>query len=197
MSRFYSFIVILCCIGLFFGAGCGKSAGLGGNAAMVNGEPISKQKLDSELEKMFGKKVLDGLVNIKLVEQEAKKTGANITDAQIDELQKKLEQHKDYWQGMESGQVDTKELKTKFKYLLQLQTVALKDVNEEERKAYFEQNKEQFVLYHPQLIAVGNKNIADEVEKALKNGFFWRCCIEHRYDSRIFFKALDDLRLAL
>ncbi|MCL4418521.1 SurA N-terminal domain-containing protein [Patescibacteria group bacterium] len=59
--------------------------------ASVNGQPIYRLTLISELEKQGGKKVLDGLVNNALILQEAKKRNITISDAEINLELKKIE----------------------------------------------------------------------------------------------------------
>lgn len=60
-------------------------------AAMVNGAPISRMAIMSQLEKASGKQMLEALVVKKLIAQEAAKTGKVVTDEMISTEMKKLE----------------------------------------------------------------------------------------------------------
>ncbi|RXS99002.1 SurA N-terminal domain-containing protein, partial [Ammoniphilus sp. CFH 90114] len=52
-------------------------------AAYVNGESIKKEQLFNELYKLEGETVLDGLINKKLIEQEARKSNLQATEEEI------------------------------------------------------------------------------------------------------------------
>jgi parvulin-like peptidyl-prolyl isomerase len=71
-------VVILAAVGsgLYFG----KSYFV---AAVVNGKPITRLAVVSELEKQDGKTVLDSLIEKELILQEAKKNNVSVTDAQV------------------------------------------------------------------------------------------------------------------
>lgn len=61
--------------------------------ANVNGQPIYRLTLISELEKQGGKKVLDGLVTNTLILQEAKRRNITISDAETNLELKKIEEN--------------------------------------------------------------------------------------------------------
>jgi hypothetical protein len=61
-------------------------------AATVNGSPVSRISVISELEKSSGKKVLDGIVTKKLLNDEANKKGITITSDEIAAEIKKIEE---------------------------------------------------------------------------------------------------------
>ena len=60
-------------------------------AATVNGSPVSRLAVVSELEKTTGKAALDALISQKLIEQEARKKGITISDEAVDQEYAKLE----------------------------------------------------------------------------------------------------------
>lgn len=59
-------------------------------AALVNGEPISRLSVVSELEKQGGKATLDRLITKRLILQEAKKRNVTISQSDIDQEIKKI-----------------------------------------------------------------------------------------------------------
>ena len=60
-------------------------------AALVNGEPISRLSIVSELEKQGGKQALTSMINQALILQEAKKKNVQVTQAEIDAATKQIE----------------------------------------------------------------------------------------------------------
>lgn len=60
-------------------------------AALVNGEPITRLSVISELEKQGGKQALSSLVNQALILQEAKRKNVQATQAEIDASLKQIE----------------------------------------------------------------------------------------------------------
>jgi foldase protein PrsA len=61
-------------------------------AAVVNGQPIWRTSVVRETEKQVGKQALDTLIRNAMIEQEAKKQNVTVTDKEVDEEIKKVEQ---------------------------------------------------------------------------------------------------------
>jgi hypothetical protein len=59
--------------------------------ALVNGSPISRLELIDKLEKTGGKSTLDMLITIKLINDEARKKSIKITDSEINDEIKRIE----------------------------------------------------------------------------------------------------------
>lgn len=59
--------------------------------ATVNGSSISRLSVIKELEKQGGKKVLEAMVNNKIIETELNKQKINVTSVEVDEEMKKIE----------------------------------------------------------------------------------------------------------
>lgn len=77
-------IVVVLIVGAFFLKGLFI-------AAIVNGEPITRMQIVSELEKQGGKQALSSLVNQALILQEAKKKKIQVSQKEIDEATKQIE----------------------------------------------------------------------------------------------------------
>ncbi len=60
-------------------------------AAVVNGQPISRFTVISELEKQQGKQVLDSLITRKLVEQEAQREHVTVSDKEVNDQMNQME----------------------------------------------------------------------------------------------------------
>jgi hypothetical protein len=61
-------------------------------AATVNGQPISRMELNSQLEKKFGSQVLDNLVNERLIMGGARQKGIFVTSDEIDKKVSEIEE---------------------------------------------------------------------------------------------------------
>lgn len=81
---FIGLIVVILVVGAFFLKGLFI-------AALVNGEPITRVAILSELEKQGGKQALSSLVNQALILQEAKKKNVQVSQGEIDASIKKIE----------------------------------------------------------------------------------------------------------
>lgn len=60
-------------------------------AAIVNGQPISRIAIDSELEKQGGQKVLDAAITKILIAQELKNKNITVTDKEVNDELKKID----------------------------------------------------------------------------------------------------------
>ena len=61
-------------------------------AATVNGSPIMKSAVNGELQKRYGRSVLDSLITEKLIIQEAQNQGITVSQQEIDEEIAKIEE---------------------------------------------------------------------------------------------------------
>ena len=61
-------------------------------AAVVNGQPISRISVINEAEKQSGKQAMDTLVRNSLIEQEARKNNVTVTDKEVNDEIKKVEE---------------------------------------------------------------------------------------------------------
>lgn len=117
-------------------------------AATVNGEPISRLALIKELEKQEGAKILDSLITQTLILQEAKKQKIIISDDELREEIKKLEesftkQDQNLNQLLEAQGVSQNELRRQVRLQKIVEKLAGKDiqVSEQEINDYLAKNK--------------------------------------------------------
>jgi len=119
--------------------------------ALVNGRPISRLSVVKQLERTSGQTALDSIVNQVLIEQEAKKEGITVTDADVQaELDKVKKQIEDQGLNLDSALsaqgMTLADLEQNLKMKKTVE-VLLKDniqVSDDEVKKYFEDNKELF-----------------------------------------------------
>lgn len=136
--------------------------------AIVNGKPIFRSEIIKELEKQLGNEVLNGLITRTLIEQKAQEEKIIITQSEIDEELKKIDEE---LASRGSNLTDTlKQRNLDKKNLIQdirLQLILVKLIpppliTDEEISSYFEKNK---MNYEPQ---INLEDVKEEIEIKLK-----------------------------
>lgn len=137
--------------------------------AVVNGDKISRQDFDHQLEERRGQEILDRLVMERLIEQEAKKQGITIDPK---ELQARLDDlHKDHRYQMEVRQgVDPKLLDDQIRISLMLKKLMLKEITEEQKLRFFDRFKDDLTQVDVAQILVTDKAEADRIHTELEHG---------------------------
>lgn len=172
-------------------------------AAKVNGEVITNAELDKQLEQLkkqypqmftgadgegrmldFKQRLLDNLINQKLVEQAAKEKDIKITDAdvdkQIEQLKSGFKDDAQFEQALKTAGMTVDQLKTQIRDQLLTQKLieslaADIKVTEAEVKAYYEKNKTQFLQKEAKkashiLFKPNDKKTAEKVLAEVKAG---------------------------
>ncbi len=119
--------------------------------AVVNGQPISRYTLVRELEKQSGKTVLDSIITKTLVVQEAQKNGVVVTEQDIDDQIKKIEENlKSQGQNLadllKMDGLSQKDFREQIKLQKMVEVLVGKEasVSAEEIDAYVKENKSYF-----------------------------------------------------
>lgn len=172
-------------------------------AAKVNGEVITNAELDKQLEQLkkqypqmftgadgegrmldFKQRLLDNLINQKLVEQAAKEKDIKITDAdvdkQIEQLKSGFKDDAQFEQALKTAGMSVDQLKTQIRDQLLTQKLieslaADIKVTEAEVKAYYDKNKAQFLQKEAKkashiLFKPDDKKTAEKVLAEVKAG---------------------------
>lgn len=121
-------------------------------AAMVNGEPISRLTVISELEKQGGRQALSSLVNQALILQEAKKKNVQVTQEEVDKAVKEVEDSLKTQEGqnlddvLEAQGMTREELGEQLKLRLLVEKLLADKlkVTDKEIEEYVEKNKDIF-----------------------------------------------------
>ena len=180
-------------------SGCAKKDA----AATVNGEAISQTQLNQQLDQLkkqypnmftgadgagrlldFKQRLLDNLINQKLIDQAAKDKGIKISDAdvtkQVDQLKAGFKDTTQFESALKSAGMTLTSLTDQIRQQLMTQKLietlsANTKVTDADIKAYYDKNKTQFfqkaakrashILFKPQ-----DKATAEKVLKQLKNG---------------------------
>lgn len=119
--------------------------------ATVNGQPIWRFTLISELEKQGGKQTLEGLITKTLILQEAKKQKVNVSEEEIGQEIKKIEesltsQGQDLNQVLGAQGINLDELRQQIRIQKIVEEILGKDieVTDAEVETYIEENKDFF-----------------------------------------------------
>ena len=120
-------------------------------AGVVNGKSISRARVVSELERRGGQQVLEGLVNQVLIDQEAKRRGVIVTQQELDEDVKKIEDNmKSQGSTLETALIQQNLDREQFLVILmtnkKLEKLIADKINitDEEVTAYLDANKDSF-----------------------------------------------------
>jgi len=118
--------------------------------AWVNNRPITRLEFNHQLEQQYGKKVLESLINQKLINQEAKKQKINITDKQIQESIEKIEESLSGQisldDALKAQGITREQLNSDMKLQLTIEKLVSQgiEISDEEIAGYFKENKELF-----------------------------------------------------
>lgn len=117
--------------------------------ALVNGQPITRLQVIQELEKRGGQQTVSSLVTQALILQEAKKQGVNVTNTEIDEEVKKVEDSmEEQGQSLDDALVFQGLTRDDFEEQIRVQKLVEKmlakdiQVSDKEVSDYIEQNKD-------------------------------------------------------
>lgn len=121
-------------------------------AATVNGQPIDRLYILSELEKQGGKNVLDSIITEVIIEQEAKKANLSVSDNEIDKEIKNIEASvtsagATLDQALEQQNMTVEDLRDNVRIQLLVQKLVKSDkitVSDKEVEQYLEDNSEMF-----------------------------------------------------
>lgn len=120
-------------------------------AALVNGWPISRINIIQGLEKQYGTEALDNLISRNLVYQEAKNLKVNITQNQIDEEIKAIEdvlqkQNVTLDQALAAQGLTKDQLAEQIKFQKTVEAILMPKIaiSDEEIKTYFTENRDYF-----------------------------------------------------
>ncbi|MCL2654890.1 MAG: SurA N-terminal domain-containing protein [Coriobacteriia bacterium] len=176
--------------------------GTGKLAARVNGDSITAKQLDAAVAKLkmqnpqlftvnsgisaaqVRSSLLDELVSQKLIMQEAKNRGVNISDAQVnqevDKIKKQYSSQQQFDEKLKQQGYTLDTLKTQLKYQLIFQGITEKlvpesSISDSDVTAYYNAHKEEFVVAKDKQVAqiqfaLKDEAKADDVLKQLKGG---------------------------
>ncbi len=166
-------------------------------AATVNGEKIYLQeveniysqsipeqqaKQDAETEKQFKEQILEGLINEKLISQEAKKMKIKVSDkdvnTEIKNIKKMFKTEKEFQQALKTQNMDEKDLAENVKNNLLTEKIKAKvvgkvEITDKKAEEYYKKNQDQYKVGEQVKVShilVEDEKKANEVKEKLDNG---------------------------
>ncbi len=148
--------------------------------ATISGQKITQSEFIKEVKELYGKEVLDQIINRKIVELAAGKYGITASQDEIDRQYNQFKQdyatEEDFQNYLKDQMGWTKEqLKNYIKYNILWEEIATKDINisEDELKQRYKNNPSSYSepeKFHIEQIVVKTKDDADKVVDELNNG---------------------------
>jgi foldase protein PrsA len=154
-----------------------------GPAALVNGEPISRQELHDELMARFGPEVLNDLVNERLIAQEARARGVVVPEAEIQAWVEDIKGSPEAQSMIASGRLDEARIRRNLRAVVPLYHLILQNIPESQRRLYFEQHRQELEQVRASHILLATREEAERVRRELAGaGDFARAAAEHSLD---------------
>lgn len=178
-SIIFCLVIINCLtVGFLFSKGQGavpisSDVKMDETIATIGNTTITREQWMAELESRFGKDTLRELVNIKVVEELAKKYDITIPD---DVIERELAVYKSTYNPLDEQQTGNEEdWKQQIRYSILLEELLTRDVSipENEIKTFYENNKDLYNLaesYHLSHIIVKTENEAKKLIEELEGG---------------------------
>ena len=171
-----SLVLAVALIISLFGQFSGKSSD---TVATVNGEKITKDELYAQMVPSAGKSVLDNLITMKLVDQDASNKKVTVTqedeDKELADVKKSFGSDEQFNQALSQSGMSLTDLKTQLKMQAQLRKLLADKIKitDADIQAYYDKNKSSYATeeeVQASHILVKTKEEADAIEKELKNG---------------------------
>ena len=120
-------------------------------AAMVNGKPIWRTKIVTQLENYYGANILNATIEQELIKQEAESKKLKVTDAEVAEQIKKIEDSmassgQTLDQALEESGMTRKDLEENYRLNLMVEKLLAErvTVTDEDVQKYIDDNKDSF-----------------------------------------------------
>lgn len=180
---------MVCCIAVAYTltksqAGASSS---GESIATIGGKSVTREEWLKEMEDQYGKSMLEDMINVRVVEQLAKKNNLKISKSEVDRefLLIKAVNNSFY----EDEHTTEKEWKDQIRYNILLEELLTRDIDisNKELKSFYNKNKELYQFddsYRIRHIVVKDEEEAREVLKELKGGSSFEAVAAERSTDR-------------
>lgn len=181
--------LLVCCIAVAYTltksqAGASSS---GESIATIGGKSVTREEWLKEMEDQYGKSTLEDMINVRVVEQLAKKNKLKISKSEVDRefLLIKAVNNSFY----EDEHTTEKEWKDQIRYNILLEELLTRDIDisNKELKSFYNKNKELYQFddsYRIRHIVVKDEEEAREVLKELKGGSSFEAVAAERSTDR-------------
>lgn len=155
--------------------------------ATIGGKSVTREEWLKEMEDEYGKSTLEDMINVRVVEQLAKKNNLKVSKSEIDRefLLIKAVNNSFY----EDEHTTEKEWKDQIRYNILLEELLTKDIDisKTEMKSFYNQNKELYQFddsYRIRHIVVKDEEEAKQVLKELEGGSSFEAVAAERSTDR-------------
>ncbi|OLQ52276.1 peptidylprolyl isomerase [Bacillus licheniformis] len=181
--------LLVCCISVAYTltksqAGASSS---GESIATIGGKSVTREEWLKEMEDQYGKSTLEDMINVRVVEELAKKNNLKVSKSEIERefLLIKAVNNSFY----EDGRTTEKEWKDQIRYNILLEELLTRDIDisNKELKSFYNKNKELYQFddsYRLRHIVVKDEEEAREVLKELKGGSSFEAVAAERSTDR-------------
>lgn len=181
--------LLVCCIAVAYTltksqAGASSS---GESIATIGGKSVTREEWLKEMEDQYGKSTLEDMINVRVVEQLAKKNKLKISKSEVDRefLLIKAVNNSFY----EDEHTTEKEWKDQIRYNILLEELLTRDIDisNKELESFYNKNKELYQFddsYRIRHIVVKDEEEAREVLKELKGGSSFEAVAAERSTDR-------------
>ncbi|MBG9487781.1 peptidyl-prolyl cis-trans isomerase [Bacillus subtilis] len=181
--------LLVCCIAVAYTltksqAGASSS---GESIATIGGKSVTREEWLKEMEDQYGKSTLEDMINVRVVEQLAKKNNLKISKSEVDRefLLIKAVNNSFY----EDEHTTEKEWKDQIRYNILLEELLTRDIDisNKELESFYNKNKELYQFddsYRIRHIVVKDEEEAREVLKELKGGSSFEAVAAERSTDR-------------
>ncbi|AGE61939.1 peptidyl-prolyl cis-trans isomerase [Bacillus subtilis] len=181
--------LLVCCIAVAYTltksqAGASSS---GESIATIGGKSVTREEWLKEMEDQYGKSTLEDMINVRVVEQLAKKNNLKISKSEVDRefLLIKAVNNSFY----EDEHTTEKEWKDQIRYNILLEDLLTRDIDisNKELESFYNKNKELYQFddsYRIRHIVVKDEEEAREVLKELKGGSSFEAVAAERSTDR-------------
>lgn len=181
--------LLVCCIAVAYTltksqAGASSS---GESIATIGGKSVTREEWLKEMEDQYGKSTLEDMINVRVVEQLAKKNNLKVSKSEVDRefLLIKAVNNSFY----EDEHTTKKEWKDQIRYNILLEELLTRDIDisNKELESFYNKNKELYQFddsYRIRHIVVKDEEEAREVLKELKGGSSFEAVAAERSTDR-------------
>lgn len=181
--------LLVCCIAVAYTltkSQTGASSS-GESIATIGGKSVTREEWLKEMEDQYGKSTLEDMINVRVVEQLAKKNNLKISKSEVDRefLLIKAVNNSFY----EDEHTTEKEWKDQIRYNILLEELLTRDIDisNKELESFYNKNKELYQFddsYRIRHIVVKDEEEAREVLKELKGGSSFEAVAAERSTDR-------------
>ncbi|PHI51285.1 peptidylprolyl isomerase [Bacillus halotolerans] len=181
--------LLVCCIAVAYTLTKSQASASPSNEsiATIGGKSVTREEWLKEMEDEYGKSTLEDMINVRVVEQLAKKNNLKVSKSEIDRefLLIKAVNNSFY----EDEHTTEKEWKDQIRYNILLEELLTKDIDisKTEMKSFYNQNKELYQFddsYRIRHIVVKDEEEAKQVLKELEGGSSFEAVAAERSTDR-------------